>query len=91
MCFSYTYDMSDKKTSEEIINTVISNDYDYLTLLNCDTDRQIYCGKDAGEISLSANKDTEYESSVRKYAERYVVESDREEYIRQCSIENIIE
>ncbi len=91
MCFSYTYDMSDKKTSEEIINTVISNDYDYLTLLNCDTDRQLYCGKDAGEISLSANKDTEYESSVRKYAERYVVESDREEYIRQCSIENIIE
>ncbi len=88
LAFVYSYDISDKKTTQEMIDAVVKLDYDYLILLDCPTGRsRTY--SNSGTTGLPSFGGEAYEEAVRRYAKRYLPPDEAEDNIRDMSIQNI--
>ncbi|MEA5020376.1 MAG: PAS domain-containing protein [Gordonibacter sp.] len=88
LCFVYSFNITQRKTTQEMIGAVVKLDYDYLALLDCSThDYVIYANKE--NSNLPPFHSTEYEAEVRKYAEECLIPEDVEGNIRDMSIDNI--
>lgn len=92
MCFLYSYDINDQKTANEIIDTIVRIDYDYLALLDCRTcEYTVYANDKASNTQLPPFHSSDYEKEVAEYARAYLLPKDIERNIHEMSISNIRE
>lgn len=88
LCFVYNFNITRRKTTQEMIDAVVRLDYDYLALLDCRThDYLIYANKENSNLPPFHSSD--YEAEVRTYAEEHLVSEDTEKNIHDMSIDNI--
>ena len=89
MCFVFSHDISEQKTSQEIIDTVISTDYEYLALLDCKTCDYTVYAEDSAHAPLPPFHTSFYMDEVSKYARQFLLPDYVEANIHDMSIENI--
>ncbi|MEG0661797.1 MAG: HAMP domain-containing sensor histidine kinase, partial [Anaerovoracaceae bacterium] len=87
ICFFYSYDISEKKFSEEMIKTVVDLDYDYLARINClENTYTLYTQKQkCADILVPLP----YDERIVQYARKFLPPEEVEANIRQMSIENL--
>lgn len=92
MCFIYSYNINERRTAREMIDTVVRLDYEYLALLDCRTnDYLIYANQGNARTPLPPFHSSDYEHEVAAYARTYLVAEDVERNIQEMSIANIRE
>lgn len=90
MCFIYSYDIDGRKTTQEMIDTVVQVDYDYMALLDCRTQTStVYANKQNTKTPLPPLHSSDYEREVAAYAHAYLLPEDVEQNIHDMSIANI--
>lgn len=90
MCFIYSYDINEQKTAQDMIDTVVRVDYDYLALLDCRTlDYTVYANSENLRTPLPPFHSSNYEQEVREYARMYLLAEDAEQNIHDMSVANI--
>lgn len=89
-CFIYSYDIDEQKTAQEMISTVARLEYDYLALLDCQTEEyQTYANKTNPLATLPNFHSSNYKQEVADYAREFLVPEDVEQNIHDMSIANI--
>ena len=92
MCFIYSYDINEQKTAQDMIDTVVRVDYDYLALLDCRTlDYTVYANSENLRTPLPPFHSSDYEREVEEYAKMYLLPEDVEQNIHDMCIANICE
>lgn len=89
-CFIYSYDIDEQKIAQEMIDTVVKIEYDYLALLDCRTnDYQVYSNNNRSSTPLPNFHSSSYEREVAEYAKKFLVPEEVEQNIHDMSIANI--
>lgn len=90
MCFIYSHDITEQKIAQEMIDSVVRLDYDYLALLDCRScDYLIYASREKDGSPLPPFHTSNYETEVAAYAREHLVPEDVERNIHDMSIANI--
>ncbi|MEG1694929.1 MAG: response regulator [Eubacterium sp.] len=90
MCFIYTYNIDEQKTAKELINKVVEIDYDYLALLDMQSDKYTIFERTDSETPLPRLYTESYKKEIKEFAETYLVKEDIEQNIIDMSYENIL-
>ncbi|MEG1746999.1 MAG: response regulator [Oscillospiraceae bacterium] len=88
--YIYATDVDQQKTSRELVDAVVNLDYDYLALLDCNSDAYVIFAKSEGKTPLPPFYASSYEQEVVDYARKYLVEEDVERNIWEMSYENVL-
>lgn len=92
MCFVYSYDITEKKTAQMMIDAVVQTDYDYLALLDSKTKQYDIISYTSGAQKLSAPHHTsDFDEALEEYAKEYVAPEDQACYINQTEVSTICE
>lgn len=90
MCFVYSYDIDDRKTSHSMIESVIGLDYDYMALLDCTNNTySIKVKKPVGSSPMPPSESDDYSADIKKYLRKYACKEDLEDSIVSTSIQAI--
>ncbi|MCI2058778.1 MAG: ATP-binding protein [Oscillibacter sp.] len=89
MCMIYSYDLTEQKTTEEMIQTVVRLDYDYLAQVNLQKNRYVIYCSGAEDLTPLPPMQDDYEKSVREYAHTYMSPEEADRNIRDMSIANV--
>lgn len=85
----YLQDITEEKVTQEMIHTVANMDYDYLARINVINHHYIIYANYQTDSALPSFHSSNYQKEVEDYAEKYVIEEDREQNIRDMSLENV--
>lgn len=88
--FIYATDINERKSKEEIFNSVISSDYDYILRIDAERDLYQMYTKSDKQDQLPAQSGDSYIAEVRSCIRRYVCEEDRERALQKLELSNII-
>jgi signal transduction histidine kinase/CheY-like chemotaxis protein/PAS domain-containing protein len=90
MCCIYTYDNNEQKLQQELIETVVHLDYDYLAIVDLQKNSfRMFSRNGNNGIELPPNAGDDYETSVGNYAREIVVPEETEQNIIDMSIANV--
>ncbi|MEG2583506.1 MAG: response regulator [Oscillospiraceae bacterium] len=89
--YIYALDIDQKKTANALVNTVVNMDYDYLALLDTETNGYTVFAKTEGTTPLPPFYASDYRTEVAQYAHQFLVEEDIEQNIHDMSYENLFE
>ncbi|MEG1720062.1 MAG: response regulator, partial [Pseudoflavonifractor sp.] len=89
--YIYATDIDQKKMARALMDAVVGSDYDYLALLDTDTDGYTVFSKTTRNTALPPFYASNYTSEVEQYAREFVVEEDVEQNIHDLSYENLFE
>ncbi|MEG1727420.1 MAG: ATP-binding protein [Acidaminococcaceae bacterium] len=87
-------DVSASKMQEQVLNTVIQFDYDYVAHLNFHTDSMVfYKSKTQGDQlkGYQYGVSYSYKQAIQRTAEGYVLAEEREQYLAKMSIANVVQ
>ncbi|MEA4921996.1 MAG: ATP-binding protein [Eubacteriaceae bacterium] len=90
MCFLYTYDIDEQKTTSDMVNAVVWMDYDYIGLLDCRSKRfsiRSKSSEDSGETPIHSYED--YDSNMAMFMRKNVVPEMQDAAINDMCISNI--
>ncbi|MEG1684295.1 MAG: ATP-binding protein, partial [Oscillospiraceae bacterium] len=87
--YIYATDIDQKKTARAMVDAVVNMDYDYLALLDWNTDAYILFSQSGGKTPLPPLYASSYEQEVFKYAHKYLMGEDIQRNIREMSYENV--
>ncbi|MEG1930025.1 MAG: response regulator [Anaerovorax sp.] len=87
--YIYATDIDQKKMTQDLVNAVVTIDYDYLALLDSDADVYTLFAQNDGKTSLPPFHSNSYEYEIEKYARTYLVEEDIERNIYEMSYKNV--
>ena len=88
MCFVYNYNISEQKLPQEMIHTVVNLNYDYMAILNCNTNE--YTVYTQSNSSILPFHTSAYADEVEQFARQYVVAEDIARYIKDMSVTEIM-
>ncbi|MEG0875769.1 MAG: response regulator [Oscillospiraceae bacterium] len=88
--YIYATDIDQKKTSRNIVDAVVNMDYDYLALLDSNSDSYLLFAQTGGTTPLPNRHALRYEQEVLRYAREYLVAEDIEQNILDMSYKNVI-
>ncbi|MEG2349268.1 MAG: histidine kinase dimerization/phospho-acceptor domain-containing protein, partial [Hungatella sp.] len=87
--YIYAIDIDQKKTTQDLVNAVVNMDYDYLALLNSETDAYTLFAQTDARTSLPPLYSSSYAMEVEAYARKFLVEEDIEQNIHDMSYDNV--
>ncbi|MEG7531579.1 MAG: ATP-binding protein, partial [Hungatella sp.] len=87
--YIYAIDIDQKKTTQDLVNAVVNMDYDYLALLNSETDAYTLFAQTDARTSLPPLYSSGYAMEVEAYARKFLVEEDIEQNIHDMSYDNV--
>ncbi|MEG1559622.1 MAG: response regulator [Clostridia bacterium] len=88
--YIYATDIDQKKMSKALVDAVVNLDYDYLALLDSDTDTYVIFTQSKGKTPLPPIYANSYQQEVATYARKYLVKDEIERNIQELSYENVI-
>ncbi|MEF9988854.1 MAG: hypothetical protein RR797_07235, partial [Christensenella sp.] len=87
--YIYAMDIDQKKTTQDLVNAVVNMDYDYLALLNSETDAYTLFAQTDARTSLPPLYSSSYAMEVEAYARKFLVEEYIEQNIHDMSYQNL--
>lgn len=90
MTFIYTYDINSEKIMKDMMNRVVGLDYDYMASIDIISDAYTIYTNENIDTPLPPFNTLGYEKEVMEYANKYVIEEDRQRNIDEMSYANII-
>ncbi len=90
MYFLYTYDITDQRIMQEMIDQVVQLDYDFLTLLDCKTlNTRVYYRDQEDGLAQSILYKSGYETDVLSSEFSDIPEDEIEQYKKDMSVDQI--
>ncbi|MEG2529273.1 MAG: hypothetical protein RSB02_04280, partial [Anaerovoracaceae bacterium] len=87
-------DVSASKMQEQVLDSVIDFDYDYVAHLNFNNDAMVLYNSKSQSTQLQGYKygiSYSYTAVIKSTSEKYVTKEDKEQYLNQMSIKNVME
>ncbi|MEG1682546.1 MAG: response regulator [Oscillospiraceae bacterium] len=88
--YIYATDVDQKKTAAALVNAVVDMDYDYLALLDCDSDSYTMFVQSSSQTPLPSFCALSYEREMETYAKAFLVKEDIQQNIFEMSYENVL-
>lgn len=87
--FIYSRNVNNQKINEQIMSTVIGLEYDFITVI--DSSNNTYFLYETNQDStLPSSNNISYDAEVLDYAEKFVFEEDKAQYINDSSLEEVL-
>lgn len=88
--FMYQTDITNEKIQETVLRNMVVREYDFIMCVHCmeNTATLVSCNP-TREDCRTLGDSTDYDATVRRYADAYLHEEDRADFIRFMSPENV--
>ncbi|MEG1050348.1 MAG: histidine kinase dimerization/phospho-acceptor domain-containing protein, partial [Oscillospiraceae bacterium] len=88
--YIYALDIDQKKTADALVSRVVDLDYDFLGLLDTDTDSYTIFAKTDGNTALPRFYSSSYEQESAEFAREFIVPEDLEQNLHDMTYDNLI-
>lgn len=88
MCFFYTYNINEEKILKQVVQNVVSLDYDFLMCLNGNNDSYLLFPNSNGTSMPSKTCNT-YEKDMESFINTFCINGEKEETISNLKLDNI--
>ncbi|MEG2668120.1 MAG: response regulator [Lachnospiraceae bacterium] len=89
MCFTYTYDINDKKMTQALIDTVVSVDYEFILEIDVHTGKYNTRSLNMEADHITFPESGDFEELDEQYIQDFVVEEDRERCKQELRISSL--